>query len=223
MITGILRGGYCGAVVCIAACAAAACDVGNGDPQSFADRPQSTEVRVTMLNAERESRTVFDYDLGDRPRARLGLAPPLGNRSVTFLLQASGLTHARKTSSRTRRAVPRLCYRACASAPFARRPTSWVMPRAPAPRPTGSISGSIRPSADSGRLSCGAVACRSRLGSRFSGASRTITGVMSSSRTDPPAPSCDGPPPEPSSGRLRKTGWTAHGAPGSRSSCAHAG
>jgi hypothetical protein len=87
MITGILRGGYCGAVVCIAACAAAACDVGNGDPQSFADRPQSTEVRVTMLNAERESRTVFDYDLGDRPRARLGLAPPLGNRSVTFLLQ----------------------------------------------------------------------------------------------------------------------------------------
>lgn len=83
----LLRGGYCGALVCLAAWGATGCESGSVDDAPFAASPQPTRLRITMLDAEREARTVFDYDVGDRPRARITLAPPLANRTLTFSLQ----------------------------------------------------------------------------------------------------------------------------------------
>jgi hypothetical protein len=83
----MFRGGYFGAVVAIAAWAAAGCGVGGGESQSFGVSPESTRLRLTMLNAERESSSLFRYDLGDRLRARLVLTPPVPNLSIRFLLQ----------------------------------------------------------------------------------------------------------------------------------------
>jgi hypothetical protein len=57
------------------------------ESQSFGVNPESTRLRLTMLNAERESSGLFRYELGERPRARLVLAPPVPNRSIRFVLQ----------------------------------------------------------------------------------------------------------------------------------------